>query len=64
MTTVSRAADQGRCDASPKGDPAGSLVHVIDERTIALAERPGTRRADGYKRAITACLAGRGYTVR
>ena len=29
----------GACDASPKGDPAGQLVHVIDERTIALAER-------------------------
>jgi PPOX class probable FMN-dependent enzyme len=39
---------EGRCDASPKGDPAGSLVHVIDETTIAIAERPGNKRADGY----------------
>jgi uncharacterized protein len=39
---------EGRCDASPKGDPAGSLVHVIDDTTIAIAERPGNRRADGY----------------
>lgn len=38
----------GRCDASPKGDPAGSLVHVIDDTTIAIAERPGNKRADGY----------------
>ncbi|NYJ76086.1 MSMEG_1061 family FMN-dependent PPOX-type flavoprotein [Allobranchiibius huperziae] len=38
----------GRCDASPKGDPAGSLVHVIDRRTVAIAERPGNRRVDGY----------------
>ena len=29
----------GNCDASPKGDPAGHLVHVIDETTIAIAER-------------------------
>jgi len=28
----------------------------------AIAEQQ--RRADGYKRAITACLAGRGYSVR
>jgi len=39
---------EGHLDASPKGDPAGSLVHVIDETTIAIAERPGNRRADGY----------------
>ena len=31
-----------------------------DEAAIAEQER----RADGYRRAITACLAGRGYTVR
>ncbi|MCW2775312.1 MAG: pyridoxamine 5-phosphate oxidase family protein [Nocardioides sp.] len=42
----------GECDASPKGDPAGRLVHVIDERTIALAERPGNKRADGYKNIL------------
>ncbi|MDO5502478.1 MAG: pyridoxamine 5'-phosphate oxidase family protein [Actinomycetia bacterium] len=39
---------QGRCDSSPKGDPAGSLVHVIDHSAIAIAERPGNRRVDGY----------------
>ncbi|WP_036497338.1 MULTISPECIES: pyridoxamine 5'-phosphate oxidase family protein [Nocardia] len=37
----------GRCDASPKGDPAG-FVHVIDDRTLAVPERPGNRRGDGY----------------
>jgi uncharacterized protein len=38
----------GRCDASPKGDPAGQLVHVLDDTTVAIAERPGNKRADGY----------------
>ena len=38
----------GELDASPKGDPAGSLIHVIDDVTIAIAERPGNKRADGY----------------
>lgn len=42
----------GRCDASPKGDPAGSLVHVIDEKTVAIAERPGNRRVDGYRNIL------------
>lgn len=61
----------GRCDASPKGDPAGSLVHVIDERTIALAERPGNRRADGYRNilanpqvGLNFLIPGRGDTLR
>jgi PPOX class probable FMN-dependent enzyme len=37
----------GNCDVSPKGDPPG-FTHVIDERTIALPERPGNRRVDGF----------------
>lgn len=43
------ASADGTCDVSPKGDPAGRLVHVIDDVTIALAERPGNRRADDYR---------------
>ena len=38
----------GRCDVSPTGDPAGQPAQVLDERTIAIAERPGSRRVDGY----------------
>ncbi len=38
---------EGNCDASPKGDPAG-FVRVIDDRTLAIPERPGNRRGDGY----------------
>lgn len=61
----------GRCDASPKGDPAGQLVHVLDERTIAIAERPGNRRADGYQNILANphvglefLIPGRGDTLR
>ena len=61
----------GNCDASPKGDPPGQLVHVIDERTIALAERPGNKRADGYRNILTNprvglnfLIPGRGDTLR
>lgn len=38
----------GRCDASPKGDPAGFLLQALDDETVVLGERPGNRRADGY----------------
>ena len=61
----------GECDASPKGDPAGQLVHVIDERTIAIAERPGNRRVDGYRNVLANphvgmlfIIPGRGDTLR
>jgi PPOX class probable FMN-dependent enzyme len=39
--------ENGLCDASPKGDPPG-FVRVLDDATIAIPERPGNRRADGY----------------
>lgn len=45
---LATSGSDGRCDSSPKGDPAGRLVHVIDRTHIALAERPGNRRVDGY----------------
>ncbi|GCD91493.1 MSMEG_1061 family FMN-dependent PPOX-type flavoprotein [Nocardioides sp. LS1] len=68
---VATASASGECDASPKGDPAGQLVHVIDERTIALAERPGNRRADGYRNVLVNphvglnfLIPGRGDTLR
>ena len=68
---VATSSADGDCDASPKGDPAGELVHVIDERTIAIAERPGNRRADGYRNVLSNphvgllfLIPGRGDTLR
>ena len=49
---VATSGADGRCDVSPKGDPGGSLVHVFDAHTIAIAERPGNRRVDGYRNVI------------
>jgi PPOX class probable FMN-dependent enzyme len=61
----------GNCDASPKGDPAGHLVHVLDERTVVIAERPGNKRADGYLNVlanphvgIISIIPGRNDTLR
>jgi PPOX class probable FMN-dependent enzyme len=68
---LATSSSAGTLDASPKGDPAGSLVHVIDDVTIALAERPGNKRADGYKNVLDnphvgLCfvIPGRGDTLR
>ena len=44
---MSTSDAEGNCDTSPKGDPAG-FVHVLDDHTLAIPERPGNRRADGY----------------
>jgi hypothetical protein len=61
----------GGLDASPKGDPAGQLVRVLDDTTIALAERPGNRRVDGYRNVLSNphvglifLIPGRGDTLR
>lgn len=61
----------GNCDASPKGDPAGHLIHVLDPRTIVIAERPGNKRADGYMNILSnphvgliALIPGRNDTLR
>jgi PPOX class probable FMN-dependent enzyme len=61
----------GNCDASPKGDPAGRLIHVLDPRTVVIAERPGNKRADGYLNVlanphvgIISMIPGRNDTLR
>jgi len=61
---------EGRVDVSPKGDPPG-FVHVIDATTIAIPERPGNRRVDGYLNVLQRphvgtvfLIPGRGDTLR
>ncbi len=38
-------------DCSPKGDPAG-FVHVLDEKTLAIPDRPGNNRIDGFRNIV------------
>ena len=42
---ISTADTQGRADLSPRGDPPG-FVHVIDDNTILIPDRPGNNRLD------------------
>lgn len=60
---VATADKTGRCDVSPKGDPPGSLVHVLDDATIALAERPGNKRMDGYRNVLSNPFVGLDFLV-
>ncbi|SCE65425.1 hypothetical protein GA0074696_0031 [Micromonospora purpureochromogenes] len=48
---IATAGADGSCDVSPKGDPAG-FAKVLDETTLAIPERPGNRRADGYRNIL------------
>ena len=42
---ISTANRQGRADVSPRGDPPG-FVHVVDDRTMLIPDRPGNNRLD------------------
>ena len=67
---IATANAHGDADVSPKGDPAGFTV-VLDNTTIALPERPGNRRADGFHNVLenpyvglVFVIPGRGDTLR
>lgn len=67
---VATSDADGNCDVSPKGDPAG-FVRVLDDTTIAIPERKGNKRADGYQNilqnphaGILSIVPGRGDTLR
>jgi PPOX class probable FMN-dependent enzyme len=42
---IATMSADGRADVSPRGDPPG-FVQVLDERTLAIPDRPGNNRLD------------------
>jgi PPOX class probable FMN-dependent enzyme len=67
---VATSGPDGTCDVSPKGDPAG-FVRVLDDTTLAVPERKGNKRADGYRNILANphvgllfVVPGRGDTLR
>jgi uncharacterized protein len=57
-------------DCSPKGDPAG-FVRILDEKTLAIPDRPGNNRIDGFRNivrdpriALLFLIPGVGETLR
>lgn len=70
LCLVATSDAEGRLDVSPKGDPAGFAL-VVDDTTIAIPERPGNRRADGFVNilqnphvGLIFLVPGRGDTLR
>jgi len=67
---IATSAADGSCDVSPKGDPPG-FTKVLDDRTIAIPDRPGNKRIDGLRNILSNphvglifFLPGRGDTLR
>jgi hypothetical protein len=67
---IATADASGNCDVSPKGDPPG-FTFVLDDATIAIPERPGNKRADGFRNILSNpqvgtifLVPGRGETLR
>ena len=50
VLVASRGAD-GRIDLSPKGDPPG-FVGILDEKTLAIPDRPGNQRLDTFQNLL------------
>ncbi|MCD2441174.1 pyridoxamine 5'-phosphate oxidase family protein [Agromyces sp. SYSU K20354] len=70
LAFVATGDEHGELDVSPKGDPAG-FATVLDDTTIAIPERPGNRRADGFHNVLrnphvglVFVIPGRGDTLR
>jgi PPOX class probable FMN-dependent enzyme len=59
---MATASADGTCDVSPKGDPPGFTL-VLDDTTIAIPERPGNRRADGFHNVLDNPYVGLIYVI-
>lgn len=69
LLIATRGTD-GHLDISPKGDPAG-FIHVLDEKTLAIPDRPGNNRLDTFENvlanpeiALIFLIPGKGDTLR
>jgi uncharacterized protein len=48
---IATSSPDGRCDVSPRGDPAG-FVRILDDSTLLLPDRPGNRIADTLRNIL------------
>jgi len=67
---MASANSDGKLDISPKGDPVG-FVRVLDEKYLAIPDRPGNRRIDTFQNlldnpqvAMIFIIPGKGETLR
>lgn len=59
---VATSDAEGNCDVSPKGDPPG-FTYVVDDFTIAIPDRPGNRRVDGFMNVLANPHVGLIYLI-
>jgi uncharacterized protein len=50
FVSVATSGPEG-LDCSPKGDAPG-FVHILDNKTLALPDRPGNNRLDGFRNIV------------
>jgi PPOX class probable FMN-dependent enzyme len=69
FVTVATAGPEG-LDCSPKGDAPG-FVRILDDKTLAIPDRPGNNRIDGFRNivrdpriALLFLIPGVGETLR
>ena len=43
----------GGLDCTPRGDPVGELIHIIDDKTVAFGDRRGNNRLDSLRNLLT-----------
>ncbi len=70
MMATSGAAGDG-LDCSPRGDPPGSFVRIVDPKTILIPDRRGNNRIDSLRNlvadpriALLFMIPGIGHTMR
>ena len=51
FVTIGTHDREGHVDVAPKGDPAG-FVKVVDEKTLAIPDRPGNHRFDTFANVL------------
>ncbi|GEN52356.1 pyridoxamine 5'-phosphate oxidase family protein [Halobacillus faecis] len=50
--TLSTSDADGNCDVSPRGDEKG-FVHILNESTLMIPERPGNKRVDSMRNLLS-----------
>ena len=70
FVVIATKGGDGLIDVSPKGDPAG-FVTVLDDKTLAIPDRPGNKRVDTFENILVNpdigmifLIPGYGYTLR
>lgn len=70
LCLIATSDADGACDVSPKGDPPG-FAKPLDDRTIAIPDRPGNKRIDSFRNilgnphvGLIFLVPGRGDTLR